>query len=63
MKIIRTHDELCLRENRYNKPKEMCKFIEERPLKIGKKLRATKIPRTFSDNIMEIFQKNVLKIS
>tara|TARA_B110000003_G_scaffold276186_1_gene321370 strand:+ start:2049 stop:2759 length:711 start_codon:yes stop_codon:yes gene_type:complete len=32
MKIIRTHDKLYLKENRYNKPKEMFKFIEKKAL-------------------------------
>ena len=30
MKIVRTHDAIYLSENRYNKPKEMFKFIEKR---------------------------------
>jgi trans-aconitate methyltransferase len=41
MKIIRTHDKLYLKENRYNKPKEMFKFIEKRAIKknlINKKI-------------------------
>ena len=33
MKIIRTHDKLYLKENRYNKPKEMFKFIAKRSIK------------------------------
>ena len=33
MKIIRTHDKLYLKENRYNKTKEMFKFIEKRAIK------------------------------
>ena len=32
MKTIRTHDKLYLKENRYNKPKEMFKFIVKRAL-------------------------------
>lgn len=33
MKVIRTHDKLYLKENRYNKPKEMFKFIAKRSIK------------------------------
>ena len=33
MKTIRTHDELYLKKNRYNKPKEMFKFIKKKALK------------------------------
>lgn len=41
MKIIRTHDKLYLKENRYNNPKEMFKFIGKRAFKkntINKKI-------------------------
>tara|TARA_B100000787_G_scaffold109277_1_gene81291 strand:- start:6219 stop:6929 length:711 start_codon:yes stop_codon:yes gene_type:complete len=33
MKTARTHDQLYLKENRYNEPKEMFKFIEKRAFK------------------------------
>tara|TARA_B100000795_G_scaffold192412_1_gene146807 strand:+ start:173 stop:316 length:144 start_codon:yes stop_codon:yes gene_type:complete len=47
MKIIITHDELYLKENRYNKPKGVCKFIEERTFKKKKKVKSYKNLKDF----------------